>query len=156
MTLGIWVREASMDEIEEVAGLNAALFREDAGRRDDSVNLGWPVEEGWEHFVGLVASEEGSCLISSSEEEIAGYLAGYVRDGSTLRPARVAELESMYVREEYRGGAWARSWWTHFSGGPATGERSKRRSRPTRRTRALRLYRREGFRQKSTSLEMGL
>lgn len=87
----------------EVVELSAALFREDAGRRDASVNLDWPAEEGWEHFAGFVASEDGLCLVAGSGEEIAGYMAGYVKEGSTLRPVKVAELESMYVREEYRG-----------------------------------------------------
>lgn len=157
MTSGIWVREARMDEVGEVVGLSAALFREDAGSRDASVNPGWPAEEGWEHFAGFVASESRLCLISGSGEEIVGYLAGYVKDGSTLRLVKVAELESMYVREEYRGRGVGAKLVGEFL--EWAGDRGVERVSVTAyaaNERAIRFYRREGFWEKSVSLEMEL
>ena len=96
------------------------------------------------------------CLLAEVEEGIVGYLAGYVRAGSSLRPVPVAELESMYVAEEHRGGrvgerlvasfrSWARergAWRTSVTAHAAN-------------ERAIRFYKRAGFRAKNVTLEVG-
>jgi predicted N-acetyltransferase YhbS len=50
-----------------------------------------------------VDGERSLCLVAESEGEVVGYLAGRVGERMTLRSVEVAELESMYVLEGYRG-----------------------------------------------------
>ena len=96
------VRKAGEGDVPEVVGLSAALFREDAGQRDTSTNLNWPAEEGRGYFAELIGDDRCLCLVAEHDGEAVGYLAGRLRNADTLRPVGVAELESMYVREESR------------------------------------------------------
>ncbi len=86
------VRRAVQGDMRAIVGLSAVLFREDAGGRDPSVNLDWPREEGHGHFADLVAGEASVCLLAEVGG-VVGYLAARVREGTGLRPVRVAELE---------------------------------------------------------------
>lgn len=98
----VCIRVASLDDVVRISYLNRALFREDAGRRDPFVDQGWPVKHGEGYFTAFLGQENSLCLVAEFREEIAGYLAGYVGDGTDLRPVAMAELESMYFAERYR------------------------------------------------------
>ena len=97
------IRKAKEKDIGEIVELNYALFQEDAGQRDPFMNLNWPREEGDEHFSRLVSGDHSVCLLAEIDGKIVGYLAGYTMDATSLRPVNLAELESMFVRQEFRG-----------------------------------------------------
>lgn len=100
---GVRVERAGIGDVGEIVGLSAALFREDAGTRDPFTNLGWPVEEGRGYFAAMVGGERSVCLVARVDGGVVGYLAGWLGEGSSLRPVRVADLESTYVVAEQRG-----------------------------------------------------
>jgi ribosomal protein S18 acetylase RimI-like enzyme len=85
-----------------IVELNAALFQEDAGQRDPFMNLNWPKEEGHVYFRQHVLSDTSIVLLVEKKRRIIAYLLGYTIGSSKLRPVRTAELESMYVKPEYR------------------------------------------------------
>jgi hypothetical protein len=70
MSVRVWL--AGPEDVEAIVGLSVILFREDAGSRDSSVNLGWPEDEGWEYFAGLVAGEGSVCLLAESSGVVMG------------------------------------------------------------------------------------
>ena len=148
------LRRAEVEGVSDIVRLSSALFREDAGRRDPRANLNWPREEGQEYFAGLVASTGSLCLLAEVGGEVVGYLAGRVEEETTLRPWRVAELESMYVQGEYRSrGVGARLVggfleWAGLQGA----ERASVTAYATN-GRAIRFYERAGFRPRRVSLE---
>lgn len=96
------IRKAEVGDVAKVVELNGGLFREDAGSRDPFANPGWPEEEGHEYFSALISGGDCVCFLAESGGEAVGYLAGRLGAESTRRPANVAELESMYVREGCR------------------------------------------------------
>jgi len=101
--VSVTIRHAAEKDVPIIVELNHALFQEDAGQRDPFMNLNWPQEEGHEYFSKLMRSERGLGLLAEAEGKVIGYLVGYLRHSSSLRPVKMAELESMYVREVYRG-----------------------------------------------------
>ena len=101
--VSVTIRHAAEKDVPIIVELNHALFQEDAGQRDPFMNLNWPQEEGHEYFSKLMRSERGLGLLAEAEGKVIGYLVGYLRRSSSLRPVKMAELESMYVREAYRG-----------------------------------------------------
>lgn len=148
---------AGLEEVEDLVRLNGRLFVEDAGVRDTQADISWPARHGREHFTGLLSRGDAVCLVARSDGEALGYLAGYVRGATALRPVRVAELQSMYVVERARGRGlggrlaeeffgWARN---HGVGRVSVTAYAANGG-------ALRLYRRLGFGERSVTLEREL
>jgi ribosomal protein S18 acetylase RimI-like enzyme len=140
-----------------IVALNNALFQEDAGQRDPFMNLDWPRQEGEAYFTRHMSSQKSIVLLAESEGEAIGYLVGYLKSSSTLRPVKMAELESMYVKKTYRNEGvgeqlankfleWARKHGVERVSvtAYATNER------------AIAFYQRLGFLPKSLTLEVGL
>lgn len=137
--------------------MSGALFREDAESRDASTNLSWPEEEGLEYFSALVL--DGNCviLVAESGGEVVGYLAGRLKEGDSLRPVNVAELESMYVREGFRSGGVGASLAAEFLRWAEAGDPGRVSvTAYAANKRAISFYENLGFRPIRLSLEMGL
>jgi len=67
------------------------------------MNLNWPREEGADYYSGIISGENSVCLLAEVEGHAVGFLTGYVRETSSLRSVRLAELESMFVAGAFRG-----------------------------------------------------
>jgi ribosomal protein S18 acetylase RimI-like enzyme len=98
----IHIRKATLADIDVIVELSAALFLEDAGQRDPFMDLEWPHKEGRQYYSGIVTGANSLCLVSEVDAKLVGFLTGYIRRDSNMRPVRVAELESMFVSQAYR------------------------------------------------------
>ena len=155
--MGARIRKARMEDVVVIVELSSALFREDAGQRDPFINLGWPEEEGREYFARLVACDRSLCLLAEFAGVPAGYLVGHAQERTSLRPVKVAELESMYVRERCRGRGVGAALIDEFLGwARARGAERASVTAYAANEGAIRLYEREGFRPKSLSLETSI
>lgn len=136
---------------------SGALFAEDAGTRDPSVNVDWPREYGRQRFTSGIDDPDRLLLVADRDGEVVGHLTGVVAEGSAMKPVRVASLVSMYVQPAYRreqiGGrligqfmAWAKDKGAELA--EVTAYSSN--------TEAVRFYERNGFASKSVTLEIVL
>jgi len=153
----VQIKKATSDDIPSIVELNFALFQEDAGQRDPYMNRNWPKEEGHVHFSKLISGSDSVCFLATTENETIGYLAGYLWDGGSLRPIKLAELESMYVRQPYRGQGVGRQLAAEFV--KWARQRGVQRISVTAyaaNTRAIAFYRELGFEPKSLLLEQGI
>ena len=154
---GVNIRIATLDDIAGIVELNYALFREDAGQRDPYMNLDWPKEEGHEHFAKFITNGDSLCLMATAGEALIGYLVGYLWHGGNLRPIKLAELESMFVRPKWRSRGVGRKLAEEFFKW-ARGKGAQRASVTAyaANARAIAFYRGLGFDTKSLALEIGL
>jgi len=92
------------EDVPELVASAAALFAEDAGTRDPSMDLGWPAREGPAYYRNLVEDDAALCLLARADDGVAaGHLIGRLLPADPLRPAVVrAALESMRVAAERR------------------------------------------------------
>lgn len=82
----------------------AALWRDDSGRHDPSVNPDWPQREGRPYLLELITNPNGVLLAArAGTGEIAGHLVGRYLPAGDLRTESTAVLESMQVRTDLRG-----------------------------------------------------
>jgi ribosomal protein S18 acetylase RimI-like enzyme len=154
---GVWVRRAGAGDVADIVELSSAHFQEDAGRRDPFVSLGWPEEEGRGYFAGLVSGDEGLCMLAEFAGRTVGYLAGRVGEGTTMRPVKVAELESMYVRDGFRDrGVGARLVDEFLGWARSRGAERASVVAYAANERAIRFYQRAGFRPRSVTLERAI
>ena len=93
---------ATKANVSDIVKLSHALFQEDAGQQDKTVNLNWAVAHGKSYFSQFIEREQTICLLALVDEAVAGYLAGYVSNVSDYRLVKTAELESMFIRQTYR------------------------------------------------------
>ncbi|GAB3824771.1 GNAT family N-acetyltransferase [Kribbella italica] len=146
------VRTATAGDLDGVVASCSALFAEDAGTRDPLRNKNWPATYGGEWASGLVADPQSLVLVATTGG-VVGHLIGKFLPASEMWTAPRAELVSMYVRPEARGGgvagrlidgfvAWAQE------RGAARLEVSAYAANET----ALRVYQRHGFRPHSVLL----
>lgn len=136
--------------VESVAG----LFREDGGRHDPYLNLGWPAAEGRSYYAGLLADD--SCLLAVVRDgsgHVIGHLVGKLSGPDPLRTRRFAMLESMRVDPAARGAGVGSELIRHFF--RWAGEKGADVASVTAfaaNTAARRLYSRHGFRPQSVTL----
>ena len=97
------VRQATRVDVSDIVQLSHALFQEDAGQRDKTVNLEWAIANGQDYFSKFMGQEQKICLVATVAGAIVGYLAGYVSDVSDYRLVKTAELESMFILKSHRG-----------------------------------------------------
>ncbi len=91
---------ATEELIPELVASVGALFAEDGGRHDPSMDADWPARDGAAYYRELL--DTGLCLLARADDQPAGHLAGRLRT-SEIRPGtRVAVLESMRVAEQCR------------------------------------------------------
>lgn len=154
---GVTIKRANENDVSAIVELNAALFQEDAGQRDPFMNLNWPREEGRDYFTELLRRDKSIGLLAERKGEAVGYLVGYVRGGSSLRPVQMAELESMFVKEEFRSQKVGQQLVNEFTAWVA-GRGAERVSVTAYAANegAVAFYERMGFRPKNVTLEMGL
>lgn len=153
----VTIRPARAADLDGLVASSSALFAEDAGTRDPGVDITWPREHGREVFAAGLDDPARLLLVADRDGEVVGHLTGRVADGTDVRPARVAELMSLYVRaahrrerlgsrlvEAFRG--WARAegaTLAEVSAYAANGD-------------AIRFYEREGFAPKTVTLGLSL
>src|SRR3954447_26806323 len=97
------IRPAGGADLDAVVELATDLFAEDAGQRDPYTDLDWPKREGHPYFSKIIQDSTTSCFLAEVDGVLAGQLVDRITRESSLRPVRIAELESMFVRPEYRG-----------------------------------------------------
>lgn len=93
----VLLRSAQLSDLETVVELSHALIQEDPGTRDPHTNADWARQEGTAYFSKHIVAGDSLTLVAEVDEKITGYLVGYLRQSNSLRPVRMAELESMFV-----------------------------------------------------------
>lgn len=148
------IREARPGDAAVVAELNSMLFQEDAGRRDPSMDLDWPVREGARYFAEVLRTPGNAVFLAEEMPGPVGYLAARWHSAGGMRRVAAAELESMFVVGQARGAGVGsglvctfRSWATRRNAGrmvvTAYAENHS----------ALRFYRRFGFDSRKITLD---
>ncbi|MGW2052234.1 N-acetyltransferase family protein [Streptomyces sp. NPDC001858] len=151
------VRRAEQADVEGLVACSSALFAEDAGTRDPSINIDWPREHGPQRFTAGIADPSRLLLVADCGGEVVGHLAGVVGEASAMKPVKVATLVSMYVQPAYRRGqiggrlvgeffAWAKQMGAGLAEVTAYSSNAE----------AVRFYERNGFASQSVTLETAL
>jgi len=146
---------AGSGDVGALVRLCSALFLEDAGTRDPFTDVGWPGAHGRHHFLSLISRDDAICLLANSGRTPVGYLAGYAKEPTEIRPVRIAELQSMYVDSGSRSRGVGSALVDEFLSW--AGDRMAERVSVTAYADndvAVGFYERLGFRPKSVTLEM--
>lgn len=98
------IREAVPGDVPGLVECSVALFAEDGGTRDPDLNVDWPKEFAGDSMLAGLDDPARLILAAVRDGKVVGHLTAKVSEPAPIRPVRVAELMSMYVRPEARDG----------------------------------------------------
>jgi len=98
------IRKAKLTDLKAIQELNLKLFKKEAKEYDPTLSLEWTFgRSGTEYFKERITEEDGCVLVAEVKGKIVGYLAGGITETDSYRKVgRLAEIENMFVEEEYR------------------------------------------------------
>ena len=99
--IDIIIKKATIENLNEIQELNNQLFELEYNNFDSSLKVGWPFEkEGTEYFSDMLNNQV--VFIALVDNSIVGYLAGSINVESSYVTKSLAELDNMFILENYR------------------------------------------------------
>lgn len=141
--VSIYIKEAIKDDIKEINNLLTDLIQ-DERQYDKNINKSYIVKNYYEQFF----EKKDSCIIVAKDESnnILGYGFGFIMDYGDVYDNKIAQLDAVYIKPEYRKRGIARQIIQYFT------EWSKRNKVSyielkvcNNNKKALELYEKEGF-----------
>ncbi|MER6153625.1 GNAT family N-acetyltransferase [Streptomyces hirsutus] len=151
------VRRAEHADVSGLVTCSSALFAEDAGTRDPSINVNWPREHGPQRFAAGIDDPSRLLLVADCDGEVVGHLVGALGDASAMKPVKVATLVSMYVQPAFRRGQIGGRLVAEFLGwAKEAGAEATEVTAYSSNAEAIRFYERNGFAPQSVTLQTSL
>lgn len=99
--MNIEIKRASIKNLSDIQNLNNQLFELEYANFDPALKVGWPFEkDGEEYFSDLLNNE--IVYIAVVDDKIIGYLAGSINIETSYVTKSLAEVENMFILEDYR------------------------------------------------------
>ncbi len=99
------IRLAVVENLKEIQGLSLSQFENELKEEfDTTLNREWSFsKDGEDYFKRSIMEEDRCVFVAIIDEKIIGYLEGGISQcGSNRMLSKLAELEYMFVMEEYR------------------------------------------------------
>lgn len=141
--LNFTISKAMLNEIQEINNMLTDLIQDERKNYDSNINENYKVQEFYEKFID---SDNKIILVARDNDIILGYVYGFIQDNGNLFNNKIAQLDALFVKEQYRGNGIARSLMKDFINwaeekGAAYIELSVCKDN----TNAINLYENEGF-----------
>lgn len=97
----IVIKRADMNYLKHIQELNNKLFELEFNNFDPALKVGWPFEkDGKEYFEDIIKNH--IALVALDCDKVIGYLAGGIHIQSSCVTKTLAEVENIFILEEYR------------------------------------------------------
>lgn len=97
----IEIKKADITYLKDIQNLNNQLFELEYNNFDSALKVGWTFEEkGTSYFKDMLENE--IVYIAVDKENVVGYLAGSINIQGSYVTKSLAEVDNMFVLEEYR------------------------------------------------------
>lgn len=139
----IFIKEAIKDDIKEINNLLTDLIQ-DERQYDKNINKNYAVKNYYEQFFG----KKDSCIIVAKNENnaILGYGFGFIMDYGNVYDNKVAQLDAVYIKPEYRKKGIARQIIQYFTEWSKNNKVSYIKLKVcNNNNKAVKLYEKEGF-----------
>lgn len=104
--LNFTISKAMLNEISEINNMLTDLIQDERKNYDSNINENYKVEEFYEK---LIDDDNKIILVARENNIILGYLYGFIQDNGNLYNNKIAKLDALFVKEQYRGNGIARS-----------------------------------------------
>lgn len=99
------IKSATIENLKDIQDLNLMLFKKEYEEYDKTLNCEWTFGvDGEDYFRKRISEEDGCALIAVINDKVIGYLVGGLNEEDSYRTLPIfAELENMFILDEYRG-----------------------------------------------------
>ena len=95
------IEKATIEDLEYIQKLNKKLFIREFEKYNKLLNIEWTFgEKGIKYFKELI--QNGFVYVAKTNNNIIGYLAGSIRNVNECFTEKFAEIENMYIENQYR------------------------------------------------------
>jgi len=110
------LRDAKNTDLQIIRNLSVELSEKEAEEFDPTIDPEWNTEEdATKYFEARITQEDGFAMVAEEDEEVVGYILGRLRNAEDYRTdLDIAELETMYVKPEYRSQGIGTNFIQHF------------------------------------------
>lgn len=99
--MDIEIKKADITYLKDIQNLNNQLFELEYNNFDSALKVGWTFEEkGTSYFKDMLENE--IVYIALDKDNVVGYLAGSINIQGSYVTKSLAEVDNMFVLEEYR------------------------------------------------------
>ncbi len=99
--MDIEIKKADITYLKDIQNLNNELFELEYSNFDPALRVGWTFEqEGTKYFTNMLNNE--IVYIALDKNIVVGYLAGSINIQGSYVTKSLAEIDNMFVLEEYR------------------------------------------------------
>ena len=105
------ISRAMLKEISEINNMLTDLIQKKRKNYDNSINENYKVEEFYEKSID---NDNKIILVARDNDIILGYIYGFIQDNGNLFNNKIAKLDALFVKEQYRGNGIARSLMKEF------------------------------------------
>ena len=97
----IVIEKATIEDLEYIQKLNKKLFIREFEKYNKLLNIEWTFgEKGTKYFKELI--QNGFVYVAKTNNNIIGYLAGSIHNVNECFTEKFAEIENMYIENQYR------------------------------------------------------
>ena len=104
--LNFIISEATLNEVSEINNMLTDLIQDERKNYDSNINEDYKVEEFYEN---LISDDNKIIFIAKEDNIILGYVYGFIQNNGNLYNNKIAKLDAVFVKEQYRGNGIARS-----------------------------------------------
>lgn len=95
------IEKATIEDLEYIQKLNKKLFIREFEKYNKLLNIEWTFgEKGTKYFKELI--QNGFVYVAKTNNNIIGYLAGSIHNVNECFTEKFAEIENMYIENQYR------------------------------------------------------
>ena len=100
------ISKAMLNEIPEINMMLTDLIQDERKNYDSNINENYKVQDFYEK---LIDDDNKIILVARDSDIILGYVYGLIQDNGNLFNNKIAKLDALFVKEQYRGNGIARS-----------------------------------------------
>lgn len=97
----IEIKKADITYLKDIQDLNNQLFELEYNKFDPALKVGWTFEEDGEKYFNNMFNNE-IVYIALDRDKVVGYLAGSINIQGSYVTKTLAEVDNMFVLEQYR------------------------------------------------------
>lgn len=98
----VQIKRADIEYLPHIQNLNNQLFELEYNNFDSALRVGWTFEKEGETYLKHMLNNEIVYIALDKEDNVIGYLAGSTNIQGSYVTKSLAEIDNMFVLEEYR------------------------------------------------------